>query len=62
MRGADGEYHFQQIDFSKMKMNDIIHFGSATALLPGNLKETYFNLFQYAKASKSLHFIRSKLS
>jgi fructokinase len=55
MRGADGEYHFQQIDFSKMKMNDIIHFGSATALLPGNLKETYFNLFQYAKDQN--HFI-----
>jgi fructokinase len=55
MRGADVKYQFQQIDFSKMKTNDIIHFGSATALLPGNLKETYFKLFQYAKEQN--HFI-----
>ncbi|EMA6344527.1 carbohydrate kinase [Bacillus cytotoxicus] len=55
MRGADGEYQFQQIDLSKMQRGDMIHFGSATALLPGELKETYFKLLQYTKEQN--HFI-----
>ncbi|PEA55161.1 carbohydrate kinase [Bacillus pseudomycoides] len=49
MRGADGEYTFEQIELSKINDGDIIHFGSATALLPGHLKETYIKLLQYAK-------------
>ncbi|PEZ07535.1 carbohydrate kinase [Bacillus sp. AFS018417] len=52
MRGADSEYKFEQIDLSKIKRNDIIHFGSATALLPGQLKDTYIKLLQYAKAKQ----------
>lgn len=55
MRGADGEYQFHQINLSNMNKHDIIHFGSATALLPGHLKETYFKLLQYAKEKK--HFV-----
>ncbi|MBY0595015.1 carbohydrate kinase family protein [Bacillus bingmayongensis] len=55
MRGADGEYQFHQIDLSKMHNYDIVHFGSATALLSGHLKETYFKLLQYAKEQN--HFI-----
>ncbi|PGB59358.1 carbohydrate kinase family protein [Bacillus toyonensis] len=55
MRGADGEYQFHKIDLSKIHKHDIIHFGSATALLPGHLKETYFQLLQYAKEQN--HFI-----
>lgn len=49
MRGADGEYQFNSIDLSKIQTNDLIHFGSATALLSSPLKETYFQLLQYAK-------------
>ncbi|MCU4764520.1 fructokinase [Bacillus cereus] len=51
MRGADGEYHFNSIDLSKIKTNDLIHFGSATALLSSPLKDTYFQLLQYARES-----------
>ncbi|MEC2707339.1 carbohydrate kinase [Bacillus thuringiensis] len=55
MRGADGEYQFNSIDLSKIHTNDLIHFGSATALLSSPLKETYFQLLQYAKDNG--HFI-----
>lgn len=55
MRGADGEYQFNSIDLSKIQTNDLIHFGSATALLSSPLKETYFQLLQYAKDNG--HFI-----
>ncbi|MED1412239.1 MULTISPECIES: carbohydrate kinase family protein [Bacillus] len=55
MRGADGEYTFNKIDLSKIKRNDLIHFGSATALLSSPLKETYFQLLQFAKDNN--HFI-----
>lgn len=47
-RGADGEYSFNDIDLSKMNKGDIIHFGSATGFLPGELKKTYFELLNYA--------------
>ena len=33
------------------KTNDLIHFGSATALLSSPLKDTYFQLLQYARES-----------
>ena len=49
IRGADGEYAFEGIDLSALQNHDIVHFGSATALLPGALKETYLKLFHYAK-------------
>ncbi|WP_459500348.1 carbohydrate kinase family protein [Bacillus sp. C1] len=49
MRGADGEYTFEDIDLATIKNDDILHFGSATALLPGNLKETYIKLLHHAK-------------
>ena len=38
MRGADGEYQFNSINLSKIQTNDLIHFGSATALLSSPLK------------------------
>lgn len=47
-RGSDGEYSFSDIDLDKITSNDIIHFGSATALLEGKLKDTYFKLLDYA--------------
>lgn len=49
IRGSDGDYSFDNIDTSKITSSDIIHFGSATGLLDGELKNTYFSLLKYAK-------------
>jgi len=49
LRGCDGDYSYDQIDTSKIKESDIIHFGSATGFLDGELKKTYFSLLEYAK-------------
>ncbi|WP_250278663.1 carbohydrate kinase family protein [[Clostridium] colinum] len=49
MRGCDKDYCYKKIDFSCIDNKDILHFGSATGLLDGNLKETYIKLFEYAK-------------
>ena len=51
LRGSDGEYSFENIDLSKIAESDIIHFGSATGFLEGELKNTYFKLLEYAKAN-----------
>ncbi|MCT4794580.1 carbohydrate kinase family protein [Exiguobacterium alkaliphilum] len=48
-RGSDGDYAFDAIDLSQFKSGDIVHFGSATALLDGELKNAYFKLLQFAK-------------
>jgi len=48
-RGADGEYSFANIDLEKLASSDILHLGSATAWLPGELKETYYQLLAHAK-------------
>ena len=44
LRGSDGEYSFDNIDTSKISGSDIIHFGSATGFLDGELKNTYYNI------------------
>jgi fructokinase len=49
LRGSDGEYSFDNIYLSKITSSDIIHFGSATGFLEGELKNTYFKLLEYAK-------------
>ncbi|WP_160690882.1 carbohydrate kinase [Clostridium sp. C2-6-12] len=49
LRGSDGEYSFNNIDLSKIASSDIIHFGSATGFLDGELKKTYIKLLEYAK-------------
>lgn len=49
IRGSDGNYLFNNINISKISNSDIIHFGSATALLEGELKSTYYKLLEYAK-------------
>lgn len=49
LRGSDGEYSFDNVDTSKITATDIIHFGSATGFLEGELKKTYFKLLEYAK-------------
>ncbi|MFT8351697.1 carbohydrate kinase family protein [Clostridium saccharoperbutylacetonicum] len=51
LRGSDGAYSFDNIDLSKITSSDIIHFGSATGFLDGELKNTYYKLLDYAKAN-----------
>ncbi|MFW2503798.1 carbohydrate kinase family protein [Clostridium diolis] len=51
LRGSDGEYSFNNINLSKIADSDIIHFGSATGFLEGQLKKTYFKLLEYAKSN-----------
>ncbi len=53
-RGADGEYSFDDIELLKIKQGDIIHFGSATGFLEGELKKTYFKLLDYAVENKMI--------
>lgn len=48
-RGCDGDYNYSNIDLTRINKSDIIHFGSATGLLEGELKNTYFKLLEYAK-------------
>ena len=48
-RGSDGKYSFDNIDLEKINKNDIIHFGSATGFLDGELKNTYFKLLEHAR-------------
>lgn len=49
LRGSDGEYSFENVDLSRISNSDIIHFGSATGFLDGELKKTYFKLLEHAK-------------
>lgn len=51
LRGSDGEYSFENIELSTIDKGDIIHFGSATGFLEGELKKTYFKLLEHAKAN-----------
>ncbi|MBN7575207.1 carbohydrate kinase [Clostridium sp. 2-1] len=51
LRGSDGEYSFNNINLLKIDDSDIIHFGSATGFLEGELKKTYFKLLEYAKSN-----------
>jgi fructokinase len=51
LRGSDGEYSFDNVDLSKINNSDIIHFGSATGFLAGELKKTCFELLNYAKTN-----------
>jgi len=51
LRGSDGEYSFENINLSKIANSDVIHFGSATGFLDGELKKTYFKLLEYAKVN-----------
>ncbi len=53
VRGGDGEYSFSSIDTEKIKASDIIHFGSATGFLDGELKNTYYKLLNYGLGEKA---------
>lgn len=48
-RGADELLKYEELKDKEIKHNKIIHFGSATALLGGDLKETYFKVMKMAK-------------
>lgn len=57
IRGADANLDISDIDITKIDTSSIIHFGSATALLPGKLKDTYEDLLKYAlKNNKFISF------
>lgn len=43
-RGADQNLGLGELAISEIMNSNVIHFGSATALLPGALQETYFGL------------------
>lgn len=48
-RGADQNLGLDDVAISGVMDSNVIHFGSATALLPGMLQETYFGLIVEAK-------------
>ncbi|MBK1810440.1 carbohydrate kinase [Clostridium sp. YIM B02505] len=48
-RGADESYELSEAEIEEVKKSKIIHFGSATALLGGNLRKTYFDLINKAR-------------
>lgn len=48
-RGADELLSYDELDESKIFSSKIIHFGSATALLGGPSKETYFKVMKAAR-------------
>ncbi|MDT8717173.1 carbohydrate kinase [Clostridium sp. 19966] len=51
-RGADGLLRYEELDVEKIYSNKIMHFGSATALLEGEMKNTYLRLIREAKAKE----------
>ncbi|ALD66486.1 carbohydrate kinase family protein [Spiroplasma cantharicola] len=52
IRNSDADFKLENIDTDKLKEIDFIHFGSATAFLPGNLNKSYWDLFKFAKENK----------
>ncbi len=48
-RGADGELTVEEIEAIDLSSVSIIHFGSATAFLPGPLQTAYLRLLEKAK-------------
>ena len=53
MRGADAELTFDKV-CNNLNQFDLFHFGSATAFLDGELKNTYYKLKDYAKENNKL--------
>jgi fructokinase len=50
-RGADGYLTEDELHIDKIMKNNILHFGSATALLENPFQSTYLNLMKFAKES-----------
>lgn len=56
MRDADSRLTFELIE-NRLEEFDLFHFGSATAFLDGELKDTYYNVRDYAlKNNKMISF------
>ncbi|HCW53024.1 MAG TPA: carbohydrate kinase [Clostridium sp.] len=53
MRGADSELTFDDVQ-NNLDQFDLFHFGSATAFLDGELKDTYYKLKAYAKKNNKI--------
>jgi len=53
-RGADADLHLIDLSETTFMTSQLVHFGAATALLPGALHTTYKELFIKSKASKRL--------
>lgn len=47
-RGADGQLRIEEVNRIDLNKTTILHFGSATAFLPGPLQETYHYLLEKA--------------
>ena len=54
-RDADECLTFDMIS-DRLEEFDLYHFGSATAFMGGNLKDTYFKLKEYAKSNNKISF------
>ena len=53
-RGSDGDFQFADFELDNLNAEDIVHFGSATALMGGRLRTSYFQLLEMADANKNL--------
>lgn len=51
-RGADGQLTAEEVDAIDLTETSIVHFGSATAFLPGPLQEAYVHLLKKALDAK----------
>lgn len=47
-RGADGCLKYNELNLDKIYSNKVMHFGSATALLSGDMRESYVRIMQEA--------------
>ena len=50
-RGSDGDYSIGDVELSCLGRDDIVHFGSATALLGGELRSSYLQLLELADSN-----------
>ncbi|QHX36727.1 carbohydrate kinase [Spiroplasma sp. BIUS-1] len=48
-RNSDADFQLSNFSQDQLKEIDFIHFGSATALLEGDLSDSYWELFDFAK-------------
>ena len=56
-RGADQNLSLEDVAISQVMESNVIHFGSATALLPGKLQESYFGLMvEASRQDKMISF------
>lgn len=49
VNGADRDLQLNEVDLNLIDESAVLHFGSATGLLEGNLRQTYKDLYNYSK-------------